>query len=149
MTAFFLLFFLPNFVVANCLVATIATTPVRARERQRLKVMRPPIHNPTKPPSNPEASRTNVSEETQCTWQPWLARTAPGPPQESLVRDETRTSLPAQTLPNPDAARPIVRRGQLRQSLGTNLESLVAQLALRCSALDHCATREAGPPPIF
>ena len=25
----------------------------------------------------------------------WLARTAPGPPQESLVRDETRMSLPA------------------------------------------------------
>uniref|UniRef100_A0A8C7QBY9 PHD finger protein 21Aa n=1 Tax=Oncorhynchus mykiss TaxID=8022 RepID=A0A8C7QBY9_ONCMY len=52
--------------------------------------MRPPIHNPTKPhcfliqrASNPEASRTNVLEETQCTWQPWLAH------------DETRTSLPA------------------------------------------------------
>ena len=26
--------------------------------------------------SNPEASRTNVSEETPCTWQPWLARIA-------------------------------------------------------------------------
>ena len=25
------------------------TTPIRARERRRLKVMRPPIHNPTKP----------------------------------------------------------------------------------------------------
>jgi hypothetical protein len=46
-------------------------------------------------PSNPEASRTNVSEETPCTWQPWLARTAHGPPQELLVRDETRISLPA------------------------------------------------------
>ena len=45
--------------------------------------------------SNPEASCTNVSEGTPCTWQPWLARTAPSPPQESLVRDETRTSLPA------------------------------------------------------
>ena len=77
--------------------------------------MRPPLQNPTKPycfltqrhptrkpaalllitaPSTPEASRTNVSEETLCTWQPWLACTAPGPPQESLVRDETRTSLP-------------------------------------------------------
>ena len=44
--------------------------------------------------SNPEASRTNVSEETPCTWVPWLACTAPGPPQESLVRDETRISLP-------------------------------------------------------
>ena len=90
--------FLPNFVV-SCL---IATTPVRARERRRLKVMRPPIHNPTKPhcfltqrSSNPEASCTNVSEETRCTWQTWLACTAPGPPQESLLRVETRISLPA------------------------------------------------------
>ena len=37
---------------------------------------------------------TNVSEETPCTWQPWLARTVPSPPQESLVCNETRTSLP-------------------------------------------------------
>uniref|UniRef100_A0AAZ3RD89 DENN/MADD domain containing 4A n=1 Tax=Oncorhynchus tshawytscha TaxID=74940 RepID=A0AAZ3RD89_ONCTS len=78
----------------------IATTPVRARERRRLKVMRSLKRNPTNQAAlllntaNPEASRTNVSEETPCTWQPWLARTAPGPPQESLVRDETRTSLP-------------------------------------------------------
>jgi hypothetical protein len=63
--------------------------------------MCPPKHNPTKPhcfltqrASNPEASRTNVSEETPCTWRPWLACTAPGPPQESLVRNETRISLP-------------------------------------------------------
>ena len=75
--------------------------------------MRPPIHNPTKPhcfltqrTSNPEASRTNVSEETLCTWQPWLARTAPGPPQESLVRDETRISL---------AAKPSLTRTTLGQ----------------------------------
>uniref|UniRef100_A0A4W5NVC2 Teneurin-3 n=1 Tax=Hucho hucho TaxID=62062 RepID=A0A4W5NVC2_9TELE len=32
---------------------------------------------------------------------------------------------------------------RLRQSLDSNPESLVAQLALRCSALDHCTTREA------
>jgi hypothetical protein len=55
------------------------------------RVMRPPIHNPT----NPETSRTNVSEETPCTWRSWLAHTAPGPPQEFMVRDETRISLPA------------------------------------------------------
>ncbi|CDQ58495.1 unnamed protein product [Oncorhynchus mykiss] len=86
----------------HLLSCLIATTPVRARERRRMKVISPPIHNSTKPhcfltqrASNPEASRTNVSEETPCTWQPWLARTAPGPPQESLVRDETRISLPA------------------------------------------------------
>jgi hypothetical protein len=40
----------------------------------------------------------------------WLARTVPGLPQESLVRDETRISLPGQALPNPDDARPIVHR---------------------------------------
>uniref|UniRef100_A0A8C8IUG9 SAM domain-containing protein n=1 Tax=Oncorhynchus tshawytscha TaxID=74940 RepID=A0A8C8IUG9_ONCTS len=75
-----------------------------------LKVMRPPIHNPTKPhcfltqrASNPEASCTNVSEETPCTWQPWLACTAPGPPQETLVGDETRISLPA----NPSLTRTL------------------------------------------
>ena len=31
-----------------------------------------------------------------------------------------------------------------RQGLGTHPESLVAQLTLRCSALDHCATRGNG-----
>ena len=61
-------------------------------------------------PTNPEGNRTNVLEETPCTWQPWLAPTAPGQPQESLVRDETRISLPGQALPNPDDARPIVLR---------------------------------------
>ena len=79
----------------------------------------------------------------------WLACTAPGPPQESLVHNETRISLPAKP--------PLTRmtkgscaslhgppgRGRLRQSLGANPESLVAQLALHCSALDHCTTREA------
>ena len=90
--------------------------------------MRPPKHNPTKPhcfltqhSSNPEASR---------------------PPQESLVRDETRTSLPAK----PSLTRPTL--GQLcvaprtSQSRPAATEPLVAQLALRCSALDLCATWE-------
>ena len=104
--------------------------------------MRTPIHNPTKPhcfltqrASNPEASRTNVSEATPCTWQPWLARTVPGPPQESLVRDETRISLPAKpslTWNLDDAG-----RGRLRQSLGANPESLVAQLALQYSGHNY------------
>jgi hypothetical protein len=35
---------------------------------------------------------------------------APGPPQESLVHNKTRTSLPAKPSPNPDDAGPIVRR---------------------------------------
>ena len=53
----------------------------------------------------------------------WLACTAPGPPQESLVCKDIPTS---QALPNPDDTRPIgpPGRGRLRQS--ANPESLVA-----------------------
>ena len=54
--------------------------------------------------------------------------------------------------PNPDDTGPIVccpmglpGHGRLRQSLDSNPESLVAQLGLRCSPLDHFATREACP----
>ena len=123
-----------------------------------MKVMRPPIHNPTKPhcflthrASNPEDSRTNVSEETLCTWQPWLVRTAPGLPQESLVRDETRISLPANpslaqttlgylcVAPRPSRSRPVMTE--------PGHESLVAQLVLQYSALNHCATQEAAAAP--
>ena len=130
------------------LVATILSHRYNSRmaqERRRLKVMRPPIHNPTKPhcfltqrASNPEASRTNVSEETPCTWQPWLACTAPGPPQESLVRDETRISLPAKPPRILDDARPIVRcptdlpvAACCDRAWGTNPGSLVTQLTLQ------------------
>ena len=52
---------------------------------------------------------------------------------------------------NPTNAMPIVRRptdlpfaAGLRQSLGAIPESLVAQLALQNSVLNHCATWEAG-----
>ncbi|XP_064871754.1 dual specificity mitogen-activated protein kinase kinase 5-like [Oncorhynchus nerka] len=69
---------------------------------------------------------------------------APGPPQESLERDGSRTSLPVKPSPNPDDAGPNVRHPMgfpvaawLRQSLDSNPESLVAQLALRCRASDH------------
>ena len=121
--SFFLFYFFtpfsPQFCGIQLLVATILSHRYNSRTGTgETKVMLPPIHNPTKPhcfltqrASNPEASRTNVSEETPCTWQPWLACTAPGPPQESL--------------------------------LGANPESLMAQLALHYSALNHCATREA------
>jgi hypothetical protein len=63
----------------------------------------------------------------------------PGPPQESLERDGTRTSQPVKPSPNPDNAGPIVHRPMGLPEPG----SIVAQLALRCSALDHCATLEA------
>ena len=59
-------------------------------------------------------------------------------------RDKDITT--GQPLPNPDDARPIVRRptdlpvaAGLRQSLGAHPESLMAQLALQYSALNHCA----------
>ena len=67
----------------------------------------------------------------------WAACTAPGPPQESLVRDETRISLQAKNPPLPGRREANCTqphgppgRGRLRQSLGSNAESLVAQLAL-------------------
>ena len=104
--------------------------------------MRLPIHKRSAHPqrtSNPEASRTNVSEETLCTWLPRLASTEPGPPQESLVRDETRISLPAK----PSLTRATL--GQLCVAPHASRSRPAATepwLEPRVS-LDHCATREA------
>ena len=54
-----------------------SATPVRTRESGRSRAVRPQKHNPanshcflTQRPLNPEASRTNVLEETQYTWRP-------------------------------------------------------------------------------
>ena len=93
-------------MLLSCL---IATSPVRARVRRTSKAMRPPKHNPTKqrcffntahiqPGSQPhQCVRGNTVHLAT-----WLACTAPGPPQESLVRDETRISLLAKpSLPRP------------------------------------------------
>ena len=61
------------------------------------------------------------------------------------MRDEPT----GQTLPNPDDARPIVRRptdlpvAADCDRAWARTQSLVAQLVLRCRALDHCATWEA------
>ena len=69
-------------------------------------------HNPSKPHCflsqcslNLEASRTNVSEETpgDC-----VSVHAPGPPQETLQREGTRTSQLAKPFPNLDDAGPVV-----------------------------------------
>ena len=59
------------------------------------------------------------------------------------MRDETRTPLP--TKPSLTRTRPHgpPGHGRLRQSLGANPGTLMAQLALQYSALNHCATREA------
>ena len=60
-------------------------------------------------PSNPEASHTNVSEETPCTWQPWLERCTQ--PATGVAGARWDKDFPTgQTLPNPEDARPIVCR---------------------------------------
>jgi hypothetical protein len=68
---------------------------------------------------------------------------------ESHASSETqpkKAALPFNTVriqpggPNPDDARPIVRRPMdlpVAERLGSNPESPVAQLALWCSTLDH------------
>jgi hypothetical protein len=85
---YFLFKFFPFFMVSNC------CSSYWRDEGWKSCILRYTTQ-PSSTASYPEASRTIVSEETPCTWQPWLAHTAPGPPQESLVRDETRISLPA------------------------------------------------------
>jgi hypothetical protein len=134
-------------VVSNCL---IAATSVRTRERRRLGAVHLPKHNPTKLycfltqwPLNPEASHTNVSEETL-----YMHCTQPATGDASVGWDKV---IPAgQTLPQlgrrwdncaPPHGSP--GHGRLRQSMDSIPESLASQLALRCSSLDHCSTREA------
>ena len=91
-------------------------------------------------PLNLEASHTNVSEET-LHLATGSACIVPSPPQESLVCDGTRTSLPAKPSPNPDNAGPIAHRPVgLPVEPGLEPGSLVSP---RYSALDHCATQEA------
>jgi hypothetical protein len=71
----------------------------------------------------------------------WLARTAPGPPQESLGRDETRISLPAK----PSLTRATL--GQLCVASRTSRSRPVTTEPGReprvSVALNHCTTREA------
>ena len=101
-------------------------------------------HDPTKPhcfltqwPLNPEASHTNVLEETLYTWQPCQ----PGPPQESLECNGTRTSLQTKPSTNPDDAGPIVCRPM---GLPVAASCDRAWTWTRISnVIDHCATREA------
>ena len=93
--------FFPIFVVSNC-CSTILSHCYNSRTGSGETKAECHASSDTQPnqpycfltqrASNPEASHTNVS--TPCTWQPWLARQVPGRPQESLVRDETRRSLP-------------------------------------------------------
>ncbi|KAK6302769.1 hypothetical protein J4Q44_G00271240 [Coregonus suidteri] len=122
---------------------SLVPSPLRTRER----AMCPPKQDPAKPHCllNPEASCTNVSEETPYNWRP-CQRAWPGPPQESLERYGTRTSQPAKPSPNPDDAVPIVCRLMgLPVAAGCDtarVEPAVTPQALRYSALDRCSTRE-------
>ena len=80
-----------------------------------------------------------MSEETLRTWQPWLACTAHGPPQESLVRDETKISLPV----NPSLTRMTLC--QLCVAPRTSRSRPVMTEPGREPRVSggHCATREA------
>jgi hypothetical protein len=92
----FLPLFCPNWQLQSC---HIAATPLRTRESRRSRAVCPPKHNPTRP----------HCFLTQCPLNPLMsACTAASPPQESLVRNGTRTSLPAKPSPNPNDAGPIV-----------------------------------------
>ena len=73
-------------------------------------------HDPAKPHCflthcslNPEASRTNVLEETLYNWRPRSAYRLPSRHNESLERDGTRKSQPVRPSPNLDGAGPVVR----------------------------------------
>ena len=123
----------------------IAATPIRSR------CVLPPKHDAAKPhcfltqcPLNPEASHTNVLEETvsECmppachrSRQSVMGQGHPGRPNPPLTRT---------TLSQLCAASWVSRSRPAATELGLEPGSLVAQLALRCSALDHRATRR--PP---
>jgi hypothetical protein len=81
-------------------VTLVAATPIRTREMRRSRAMRPPKPNqaallldtmPIQPRSQPHQCVRRITAHLAT----WSACTAPGPPQESLERDETWISLPA------------------------------------------------------
>jgi hypothetical protein len=93
--------------------------------------MHPPKHNPnyflTQCPLNPEASHTNVSEETPYSWQPCQRALNLGPPQESLVPAKSGRHWP-------NWSQPATTESGLKPRISSGTAS---------SAIDHCATREA------
>ena len=113
--------------------------------------MCPPKHNPTKLycfltrfPLNPEASRTNVLEETPYTWR--QCQRACAQPATGVARARWDKDIPAR--PNPPLTRAplgqscaaswVSRSRPAATQPGLEPGSLVAQLALH-----HPATREA------
>ena len=135
------LFSIPNWLSQSC---PVAATPVLTRERRRSRAARPPKHDPTKPHCfltncslNPEASRTDVSEESLHNWRPNSACMRLARHKESLERDGTRTSRDGpRPSPKLDDAVPIVRRLMDLPPHGIEPRSVVTPLALRCRALD-------------
>ena len=78
----------------------IATTPIRARERRRSNES-----SETQP--NLNTARIQRGRGKTVHLVTWLVCTVPGQPQELLVRDETRISLPAKpSLTRPAATEP-------------------------------------------
>jgi hypothetical protein len=94
----------------------IAATPVQTRERRRSRATRPP--NTTGPSHTASwhnaclswKPATLMCQRKYCTPADCVSVHAPGPPQESLEHNGTRTSLPAKPSPNPDDTGPIMHR---------------------------------------
>ena len=118
--------------------------------------MRPPKHDPAKPHCfltncslNLEASRTNVSEETSYNWLREVSMQASGPPQ-GVARERGDKDYSA--WPNPPitqttlvqlcASSWVSRSRPAVTQPGIEHGSVVMPLALGCSALYHCTTRE-------
>ena len=85
--------FLPNFMVSNCTILSHRynshTGSGETKVESHASSDTPPNQaaHPTQKPATPMCQRKHR--------QPLLAHTVPSPPQESLVHNETRTSLPA------------------------------------------------------
>eukprot|EP00063_Salmo_salar_P070491 XP_014045326.1 PREDICTED: UDP-N-acetylglucosamine transporter-like isoform X2 [Salmo salar] len=94
---------------------------------------------------NPEASRTNVSEETSFNWRPGSAHRHPAHHKESLERHEPSKAPPARPSPIPDQLCAVLWDSQPRPVVtqpGNEHGSVVTPPAMRCSALDRCAAQE-------
>ena len=93
--------------------------------------------------TQPAALLLNTAHPTRKPAAP-MWRTAPGPQQDSLVCDETRTSLLTKpTLTRTTLGQLCVAPRSSRARPGAKPGTLMAQLALQYSALNHCTTREA------
>ena len=111
---FFTPLFLPNFAISKLVVAVLSHRCNSLTDSGEAKVQSCESSGKKNCQAvqctlNPEASRTNVSEETPYTWRPCQRACARPATQESLEHDGTRASLPAKPSPNPEDAGPILR----------------------------------------